>query len=346
MSTPTRCADVEARLADHLAGILPDDEAREVTAHLVTCETCRSLAATLEELDDELDTLGPVPMTDDGDDPPAELLANVLARTTGSACERAEEHLPAFVDGDLDGDRAELVATHVAGCSACRALTETLAWTNPEVRALGRDDPGAAFTAHVVRVTTGHEAGREGWRERLWNRFARWAHRPGFTLEVAYAGTVALALLVATPGSPLRGMPGELASVARAGVPAVEGRTRESVGWVTSGIGRVMGEGIDGVGVRLARTDAPVAVLRTDAEMLGDAVLDGDVGRVSVQLGRVGGDLKLVWHAITSDVSSASSNDSNDGHDVLPVDATGGDGQTEPLDGGDQARPPSSEGAR
>jgi hypothetical protein len=241
------------------------------------------------------------------------------------------------VDGELDGATAELLAAHLAGCRRCRAVTETLAWTGPVLRSLGREDPGARFTAEVVRVTTGRGVGREGWPERLRNRLARWAHRPGFTLEVAYAGTVALALLMGTPRSPLREVPEEVLSVARVQLPVMESLTREGMRHVVTTAGttvaRVRAGGRAGISARIDRLDAPVTALRHHAGDLGDAFLDGDVGRVSVQLGRVGGDLKLVWHAITSDVPRPS-----DDHDH--------DERNEPADRGDGGRPPSTEGAR
>ena len=116
----------------------------------------------------------------------------VLAATSGPACPAAQDHLVAFVDGDLDPTDAALVRSHVGRCPACR---EELA----RVRALCADLPRIAeaptdedFVAEVLRRTTGRAVPAPASLTETWRRLV---HRPRFALELAYVATLLLCVL-------------------------------------------------------------------------------------------------------------------------------------------------------
>ena len=72
--------------------------------------------------------------------------------------------------------------------------------------------PDPAFVAEVLRRTLPFEVQIRRWWDTLWPQL--W-HRPRFASEVAYVGVVALALVFATPGSPLAAVPSEALAIAQ-----------------------------------------------------------------------------------------------------------------------------------
>ncbi|HXC15949.1 MAG TPA: hypothetical protein VNV60_00765 [Holophagaceae bacterium] len=112
----------------------------------------------------------------------------ILARTSGSPCERLHALACDLVDGGLDGAQEDLARGHAEHCAACAALMKALAESKAVLPALAEVDPGPWFTQRVLRSTSmrplesGFDA-RAAWR--------RLMHRPRIALEAAYLGAVA-----------------------------------------------------------------------------------------------------------------------------------------------------------
>lgn len=146
-----------------------------------------------------------------------ELTAAILAATSGSPCARAEALLPCLADGELSGEEVALLTAHLAHCAPCRALAESLAWLEGALPAMARREPDALFAGEVLAAIAQAEAADALPRldERLADWWRRSWRRPRFALEAAYAGTLIVVALTATPVSPLRGAPREALALLR-----------------------------------------------------------------------------------------------------------------------------------
>lgn len=170
-------------------------------------------------------------------------IRDVLARTSGSPCARAEVLLPDLTDGVLAELDRQLVQSHLEHCSPCRALAVAMGWAGPVLPQLAVVDPGEAFTAAVLGRTSRRQrldlpapaAARPGGLAGLMDRVGRWWGErilaPGFAPRVAYVATVVLVLLTAVPGAPLRGVPGAALKLMTAGPAALPG-TAGAAQWV------------------------------------------------------------------------------------------------------------------
>jgi hypothetical protein len=159
-----------------------------------------------------------------------EFVRDVLARTSGSACGRALEQLPALHDGELvDLDRS-LVRQHLEHCGPCRAVAVTLGWLGDELTSLAELDPGEAFTRAVIARTSAEsepararrharvaESGPAGLMDRLGRWWGERILAPNFAVHVAYAATVLLVLIFTLPISPLKETPGRMLEAVQAG---------------------------------------------------------------------------------------------------------------------------------
>lgn len=200
-----------------------------------------------------------------------DFVRDVLARTSGSACDRACGLLPELTDGSLELLDRQLVRRHLEHCAGCRALAVTLGWLGGELASLVELDPGPDFTAGVLARTSGRGAAAQARRTAqvaqsgpggLMDRLGQWWQdrilRPGFALQAAYAATVILVLLTATPISPLRGAPQKALAVVQVG-PEVLPLVGDASQWLTEradSTGAVLRGGLDrGV----ARTGASLA---------------------------------------------------------------------------------------
>lgn len=149
-----------------------------------------------------------------------DFVQGVLGRTSGSPCEKAAGMLPDLADGELEDFDRRLVTAHLEHCAECRAVAVTLGWLGPELPKMAELDPGPRFLQAVldrtsraapgiaagpVRVPTGF--GPAGWMDRLGRWWGERILRPLFPVQVAYAATLVIVLLTATPFSPLRGAP-------------------------------------------------------------------------------------------------------------------------------------------
>lgn len=196
---------------------------------------------------------------------------DVLARTSGSPCARAEMLLPDLTDGLLAELDRQLVQAHLEHCLACRALAVTMGRLEPVLPQLAVLDPGESFTGAVLARTsrrarlsvppaTARPDGVPGLMDRLGRWWGERIFTPGFPARVAYAATVVLVLLTAVPGAPLRGAPSAALKVMTAGpaaIPAVAAAGQWLDGQAESGRARVAAHWrlVDGgLQMRLART--------------------------------------------------------------------------------------------
>jgi hypothetical protein len=196
---------------------------------------------------------------------------DVMARTSGSPCVRAEMLLPDLNDGLLAELDRQLVQAHLEHCAPCRSLAVAMARLEPVLPQLAVVDPGPAFTAAVLgrtslrqRLAAPSASARPLGVPGLMDRLGRWWGEriltPGFASRVAYAATVVLVLLTAVPGAPLRGVPGAAMKVMTAGPTAVPA-VAEASAWLDGQLAQARG-GVaqqwavldGGLDARLART--------------------------------------------------------------------------------------------
>lgn len=150
----------------------------------------------------------------DGD----ELLAGILARTSGSPCGRAGELLascggtPESGDERLPSVNRELLALHLERCADCRELASVLAVLSRDLPGLAEVRPDPELVGDVLGATLPVTVRwRRAW-ERRWNG---WVRRPRFAWETALVLTVALSVGLTAAGSPEPPIPRTLVELAR-----------------------------------------------------------------------------------------------------------------------------------
>ena len=196
-----------------------------------------------------------------------EFVRDVLARTSGSACDRACGQLSDLMDGVLESMDRELVQAHLEHCDPCRSVAVTLGWMEPLLPAMAEIDPGPAFTARVVARTTGRArvqvplsmapTGPAGLMDRVGGWWERQILRPGFAAQMAYAATIILVLLTAVPGAPLKGVPGKALEIVQAGpvaAPVIGPALDTASGWIGGRTAEAVDTARSGVNQRLERT--------------------------------------------------------------------------------------------
>ncbi len=162
--------------------------------------------------------------------PGRDFVANVLGRTSGSACARACEQLPDLVDAQLDGIDPQLVHAHLEHCTSCRQVAVVMGWIGGQLPGMSEVDPGPSFLAGVLDRTTARVERPEVVGERLipgssklLDSLRRWWDRgllrPNFAMEVAYVATVLVIMMASIPGSPLKGTGGKAITMLQAGSP-------------------------------------------------------------------------------------------------------------------------------
>ena len=162
---------------------------RRLRAHLASCNRCRDLEAAVRG---SLDVLP--------DAEPVDLTAEVLRRTSGSACDRARKLLPDLPGRMLTGMDNQLVRGHLEHCTECAALAAALEQTADVLPAMAEVDPGPWFTGAVLRRTTGSVPERPPSRIRsFWESLLQ---RPRLAWKGAYVGAFLMLLLFGTPLSP------------------------------------------------------------------------------------------------------------------------------------------------
>jgi anti-sigma factor RsiW len=137
--------------------------------------------------------------------PPPSFLAEVMARTSGSACPAVEARLCALVDGELDTTDRVLVEGHLVGCAPCAAQAAALRDMAVDLPWLAQVEPHPGFLAEVLRATPSPRPFPSGGGMAEWWR--GWVLRPRFAAEAAYVGVVLLCLTFVVPGAPFQAFP-------------------------------------------------------------------------------------------------------------------------------------------
>ena len=112
-----------------------------------------------------------------------DLTRNILARTSGSPCQRLQDLACAYVDDELEAGQQSLVRSHLDICPSCAALVSALAMSEAALPSLVHLDPGPWFTQRLLRATV-YQTGRQS----AWWKLM---HRPRIALEAAYLGAAA-----------------------------------------------------------------------------------------------------------------------------------------------------------
>ncbi len=182
------CARFAEALFEQLEGNLDAAGSEPMRAHASSCRACRELqAAALRGRTAAVEPIG--------------LTASILAATSGSACIRAQ-HLSATRAGAALYEVDEALELHLENCPECRTLARALERLQRQLPLWAEVLPGGDFVDEVMAATT-----RAPQQRSLWDRFVR---RPRLALEGAYAGTLALFLVVGFPGAPLAEVPARL----------------------------------------------------------------------------------------------------------------------------------------
>ncbi|MBD3235923.1 MAG: hypothetical protein GF330_04405 [Candidatus Eisenbacteria bacterium] len=198
------CREFADRLDRLLGDAVTADEARRLREHAAGCPRCERLLALFEPAADTC----PPPMS-----PPSAALPHgtrealtreILARTSGTACQRAAELLPDHADGALGALDRELLAAHLSTCRSCRARALLLARLGEILPQLAEIEPDRAFAAEVLARTSHRTAPAAGVARGSW--WQRLLYRPRFALEVAFCGALLLTLVTGGAG-PLVGDP-------------------------------------------------------------------------------------------------------------------------------------------
>jgi len=181
------CRVLENVLDSYLAGKLNASSAEAVENHIRSCEDCgRLLALARGEL--EL--------------PAGEAFtASVLQRTVGSACARARKLLGDRFDGALQPLDAELLGGHLDRCESCRALASALSLLQADLPGMGEIEPDPFFAPAVLRRLAAMQVSRRRLGDRIRQWWAGVVHRPRFSLEAAYIGTLVVILALGNPPS-------------------------------------------------------------------------------------------------------------------------------------------------
>jgi len=116
-------------------------------------------------------------------DMPLGLTQAILARTSGSTCQRLKDLACAYVDGALEVGQQSLGRGHLEICPSCAALVKALALSETTLPSLVHLNPGPWFTQRVLRATV-HRTEQPS----LWWKLM---HRPRIALEAAYLGAAA-----------------------------------------------------------------------------------------------------------------------------------------------------------
>lgn len=199
------CRDFERRLEDWVDGRLASADGAACDRHLAECPRCRELAALAG---------GPDRGASRVPEPPPDLAPEILARTSGAACERARERLAPLVDPSEDGPLPEaeraVLELHLEACADCRALRAELVALGEDLPRLAELDPGPGFVEGVLARTSHRRAAAARLAERLRRLgdrlgsglLPRLVRRPRFAWEAAYVAVLLLTPLIASAGSP------------------------------------------------------------------------------------------------------------------------------------------------
>lgn len=247
-----------------------------------------------------------------------DFIRNVLDRTSGSPCLRAEDLLPGLVEHRLEDLGRQLVQAHLEHCPGCRAVALALGWLGDLLPGLATIDPGDAFTARVMARTSGAlnpaekavRAGATIGPAGLMDRVGRWWEKqilkPQFALQFAYVATVILVLLTALPVSPLRGTPEKALQVVQAG-PGTLPMVGQAQDWAEERASAILSrpraaitgqwEAVqEGISLRYRNSEDARTALGEHLKGAGDRLKAGELGEAGYALMQAAGSGRQVLH--------------------------------------------------
>ena len=181
------CEGFDRRLDALLDGACSADEWREAEAHLRGCARCGRLFEAALGRAGGLDEAGHAQLTD-----------SIIAATSGGACAAARDRLGDLADGLLDPFDRELVDAHLTRCRSCAEVAGAVARSARVLPSFAEMEPPSFFATRVFAATS-RRPPQPALGERLAAWLARLARRPRFSLEVAYACTLVLLLILGDP---------------------------------------------------------------------------------------------------------------------------------------------------
>ncbi len=244
------CAEFQELLFEWLEGRLEVAEVERMRSHAAGCLRCREL----EELANGDAGLPAI-------EPPDDMVASIMAQTTGGACNRAL----LLVSERLDRDAANaaepdpLLEMHLESCAECARLAGALERLQRELPAMAEMQPDPGFVGDVMAATVGaavpvHAVTPEGavaaapgfasrpaidWRAvvqslplaaRVSVFFERLAQRPRLAFEGAFVGSLAFVLVIGLPSAGVAQLPSRLMAEVRQERLEVQSAVAENFG--------------------------------------------------------------------------------------------------------------------
>jgi len=253
------CTEFQERLFEWLEGRLGAAEVERMQSHAAGCLRCREL----EELATGDAGLPAV-------EPPDDMVASIMAQTTGGACDRAlllvSERLDAAsadvtgsadVAGSVEAD--PLLEMHLESCAECASLAGALERLQRELPAMAEMEPDPGFVSDVMAATIGaavpvrvaaplqeatpapHLVSRPAFDWREWVQglplaapvsafFERLTLRPRLAFEGAFVGTLAFVLVIGLPSAGVAELPSRLMAGVRQERLEVQSAVAENFG--------------------------------------------------------------------------------------------------------------------
>lgn len=270
------CAGLHELLDAWLSGRLGGDDAAAVRVHLDGCPECAAVVGELRG----------APLTDDM------VLQPVMAATSGRVCPRAQEVLAG--DPEADAIERRRADEHRAHCPACARFGAVLVELEELLPTLAHRDPGPDFTAAVLLQTLPRPSLWSVFRTRLRDHIDHWRRRPDFAQEMSFALTVLLVLVTLVPGSPMQDLPRQALSLVQVVSPDEVVAAGPAPGDGT--VGHRLRHGLQARGERLGD-----GLDRLSGHVLGagKGLVEGDLGMVEENAGRIGCDLRRLWTGVT-----------------------------------------------
>lgn len=169
------CQDFQRHLAAFVRGNLDNEPHKQCEDHLLTCTECLDSWLIKLKLNER---------------PQYDLVNSVLSQTNTNQCQESEKLLVEYVDAQLGSTDTELVANHLAHCSACKQTADQLILLKHDLPQLRFVEPPPDLVADVLRNTL-------PWYQLLWknNFFSNFSFRslllrPRFSLEFSFTVTL------------------------------------------------------------------------------------------------------------------------------------------------------------
>jgi len=250
------CAEFQERLFEWLEGRLDEAEVESMQSHAAGCIRCREL----EELATGDAGLPAI-------EPPDDMVASILAQTTGGACNRAlllvSERLDLETASEVGSANAAepdpLLQMHLESCAECARLAGALERLQRELPAMAEMELDPGFVGDVMAATVGasvpagaappegaatpalHLVTRPAFDWRSWVQdlplaarvstfFETLAQRPRLAFEGAFVGSLAFILVLGLPAAGVAELPSRLMAEVRQERLEVQSTVAENLG--------------------------------------------------------------------------------------------------------------------